>query len=158
MIKQISLHTLEELREQAEASPRLRTNLNFHPTTKDAVQRLAIAMQPGTYVRAHHHPNTWELLTVLKGRFSVLIYNQERQVTQRIVLGEDTRVLEMPVNCWHSVLSLDDGGVIFEVKQGEYIPLREEDYLPGSVPEGDARTSKIMAWYAQAQRGDIYPE
>ena len=59
------------------------------------MQRPAIAMEPGTYIRPHRHPQT-ELLTKLRGRFVVLQFNDDGVVTQRTLLGEETKVLEMP--------------------------------------------------------------
>ena len=55
--------------QQAQQSPRQRANCNLHPQLDDPIQRLAIAMEPGTYVRPHRHPHTWELLYPLRGRF-----------------------------------------------------------------------------------------
>lgn len=156
MIKQISQDNMCELITKAAHSPRLRQNLNLHPAPEDDVQRLAIAMEPGTYVRAHRHPHTWELLIPLRGRFLVLIYDNDSKVTDRLWLGGDTRLLEIPANTWHSVLSLDEGGVIFEVKHGAYQPIVEKDHLPGSAPEGDPRVKATLEWYAQAEVGDVF--
>ena len=153
-MKQITCQNLIELAAQASASPRLRANCNMHPELQDPVQRLAIAMEPGTYVRVHRHPHTWELLTPLSGRFVVLNFDDQGRVIARTVLGADSAVLETPANTWHAVLSLDAGGVIFEVKQGGYQPIASYDYFPGSPAEGDAGVAGLMAWYAEAQMGD----
>jgi cupin fold WbuC family metalloprotein len=75
--------------------PSLGAHRNLHPELSDPVQRLAIAMEPGTYVRPHRHPHTFELLTALSGRFLVLNFDDNGNVTQRVVLGEDCKVLEM---------------------------------------------------------------
>ncbi|HDN2672217.1 TPA: WbuC family cupin fold metalloprotein [Klebsiella michiganensis] len=109
------------------ASPRLRAHRNFHPDLSDPVQRLAVAMEPGTYVRPHRHPHTFELLTSLSGRFVVLTFDDAGNVTERVVLGEECKVLEMAAGTWHAVLSMDKGGVIFEVKYGGYQPVSEQD-------------------------------
>ncbi len=156
MIKLITRDTLSDLGQRAAEAPRLRSNLNLHPQESDQVQRLAIAMEPGTYVRIHRHPHTWELLTALKGRFIVLIYNDEGQVINKLRLGEDLRLLEIPANTWHSVLSLDDGAVIFEVKHGAYQPVTEQDSFPGSPVDGDERVAATLEWYETANVGDVY--
>ena len=78
-MKQITFSDLQEQSEQAENSPRLRAHRNFHPELSDAVQRLAIAMEPGTYIRPHRHPHTFELLLPLSGRFVVLNFLQGRK-------------------------------------------------------------------------------
>jgi len=153
-LKQITPTALDELSRQAAQSPRLRANLNLHDELSDPVQRLAIAMEPGTYVRPHRHPHTWELLTPISGRFLVLHFDEDGTVTARTVLGEDCRVLENPAGAWHAVLSLDAGGVIFEVKLGPYQPLAESDQAPWSAHGDDPEAANLMAWYASAQIGD----
>lgn len=155
-MKQITPAMLDELSRQAQQSPRRRANLNLHPELADPIQRLAIAMEPDTYVRPHRHPHTWELLYPLRGRFLVLYFDDTGRVTARTILGEDCQTLENPAGQWHAVLSLDTGGVIFEVKHGPYRAIGEEDYLPGSASEGEA-VAQTLAWYAGAQVGDTAP-
>lgn len=153
-MKQISISDLQAISHKAQASPRRRANLNLHPVLEDAIQRLAIAMEPDTYVRPHRHPHTWELLYPLSGRFLVLHFDDQGVVIDRTVLGEDCAVLENPAGVWHAVLSLDVGGVIFEVKHGPYAPIAEQDYLQGSTAEGGDGIADILLWYAQARIGD----
>ncbi|MGH8506111.1 MAG: WbuC family cupin fold metalloprotein [Stenotrophobium sp.] len=155
-MKQISTHALAELSARALASPRLRANLNLHQELTDPVQRLAIAMEPGTYVRPHRHPQTWELLFPLRGRFVVLHFDDSGKVTARSVLGENSAILENPAGQWHAVLSLDASGVIFEVKHGPYQPPAAADYAPWSPAEGSPEATRLNAWYASAQPGQRY--
>jgi cupin fold WbuC family metalloprotein len=155
-VKQIDRATLTELAAQAQAAPRRRAHLNFHPQLDDPIQRLAVAMEPDTYVRPHRHPHTWEMLHSLAGRFVVLTFDDQGTVLSRTLLGlgeSDTRLLENPAGCWHAVLSLDPGAVIFEVKRGPYRALAEEDYAPWSPAADRAVAGELMAWYATAQIG-----
>ena len=152
-MKQISSSTLAALAQQAQASPRRRANLNLHERLDDPIQRLAIAMEPDTYVRPHRHPHTWELLYPLAGRFVVLHFDAAGTVTDRAVLGAESRVIETPAGGWHAVLSCDPGAVIFEVKHGPYMPIAETDYAPWSPSTDPAATARLMAWYASAQVG-----
>ena len=153
-MKQLNNTMLDALSQQAKQSPRLRANQNLHEELSDTIHRLAIAMEPDTYVRPHRHAHTWELLTALRGRFVVLLFDDAGVVTSRTVLGEECRVIEFPANTWHAVLSLDNGGVIFEVKQGPYAPLTDKDFASwGKAGEGD-EVAQMNAWYARAQVGD----
>ncbi|HAU4900404.1 TPA: cupin fold metalloprotein, WbuC family, partial [Aeromonas hydrophila] len=136
-MKKLDVARLASLADEAAHSPRLRMNHNLHQELADPIQRLAIAMEPGTYIRPHRHLQTWELLTSLQGRFVVLNFDDEGTVIARAVLGETTSVLETPVASWHAVLSLDPGAVIFEVKHGPYAPFREEDFAPWSPAVDD---------------------
>lgn len=129
-MKSLTPAALDALVLQAQQSPRRRANLNLHDTLDASVQRLAIAMEPDTVVLPHRHPQTFELLTPLRGRFRVLHFNDAGTVTQRAVLGEDCALIENRAGAWHAVLSLDTGGVIFEVKQGPYAPQGEADTAP----------------------------
>ena len=149
-MKQISHQSLDALAAAAQASPRRRANLNLHEQLSDPVQRLAIAMEPDTYVRPHRHPHTWEVLYPLRGRFVVLHFDAQGMVTARSVLGDDSAVVETPAGGWHAVLSLDDGGVIFEFKHGPYAAIPEQDYAAWSPAEA---TPELLRWYADAQPG-----
>ncbi len=140
----------------AEQSPRKRMNHNFHTDLNDPVQRLAIAMEPETYVQVHRHPQTWELLTAIAGRFLELIFDNAGTVTDRIVLGEDTTVLEMPAGTWHTVLSLESGSIIFEVKQGPYTPVAEADSADWSPQLTTLQNHPILNWFHSAQIGDRF--
>jgi cupin fold WbuC family metalloprotein len=153
-MKTITLSDMQQQSETAATSPRLRAHRNFHPELSDPVQRLAIAMEPGTYIRPHRHPHTFELLFALSGRFLVLHFDDQGTVIQRVILGEECKALETDAGTWHAVLSLDKGGVIFEVKHGGYQPVAEEDSAAWAPAEGADGTAKLMQWYALAQIGD----
>ncbi len=96
-----------------------------------------------TYVRPHRHPHTFELLLPLRGRFVVLNFDDRGTVTHRAILGK-------PVRCWrwpqerHAVLSLDTGGIIFEVKHGGYQPVAADDYAHWAPAEGEPGTTELM--------------
>lgn len=153
-MKQLDLAMLDTLSAQAKASPRLRANANLHEELADPIQRLAIAMEPDTLIRPHRHWYTWELLTALRGRFVVLLFNELGFVTDRVVLGEGCTVQETPAGVWHGVLSLDTGGVIFEVKHGPYSPIATADFAPGYEAEDAVQCAGLNRWYATAKVGD----
>lgn len=142
---------LDTLAQQAAQSPRLRANANLHTDLSDPVQRLAIAMQPDTLVLPHRHPQTWEVLSALRGRFSVLLFDEDGKVSERAELGEHATVVEIPAGVWHAVLSRDDGAVIFEVKQGPYVPVPEKDVAAWGKGRSAA---ELNGWYAVARVGD----
>jgi len=154
-LKQLTDTALAELTSQALQSPRLRANRNLHEESSDPIQRLAIAMEPETLVLPHRHLHTWEMLLPLRGRFVVLCFDDGGTVTSRTLLGEGCAVIEMPMGTWHAVLSLDSGGVIFEVKHGPYDPQTASDFATWCAADADAQ--RLNAWYAQAQVGDRFP-
>ena len=152
-MKKLTSANLASLSQQARQSPRLRANTNLHLELTDPIQRLAIAMEPDTLILPHRHPHTWEVLTALRGRFTVLVFDDKGRVKERAVLGEDCSVVEIPAGGWHAVLSRDVDGVIFEVKHGPYAPIAEADVAAWSKGRTAA---ELNAWYAQAQLGDEF--
>lgn len=152
-MKQLSQSDLAALTREAVASPRKRMNRNLHEDLADPIQRLAIAMEPETYIRPHFHRHSWELLLPLRGRFVVLQFDEQGTVVDRVVLGEEAAVAETPIGGWHAVLSLDPGAVIFEVKHGPYAPFSEKDFAPWSPAADSAESRELMGWFATAAIG-----
>lgn len=153
-MKTISPADLDALAGAAQRSPRRRMNLNLHAELTDPVQRLAIAMEPDTMVVPHRHQQTFELLHPLRGRFVVLHFDEVGMVSARHVLGEDAAVVETPAGVWHAVLSLDPGGVIFEVKQGPYLPVGPADCAPWAPADGGEDARALLDWFSRARAGD----
>lgn len=156
-MNKLSFDRLSALSAEAQQSPRKRMNHNVHQELTDPIQRLAIAMEPETYIRPHRHTQTWELLTSLRGRFVVLNFDDSGMVIQRAVLGEGESLIETPIGGWHAVLSLDTGAVIFEVKHGPYIPFKEEDFASWAPAADDEKYKALMAWYRHAEVGQRWP-
>ncbi len=157
----VTHETLNALAEEAQNSARLRKNLNLHPDLGDPVQRLFNAMEPGTYIRPHRHArdNGWELMICLRGRFSILIFDETGQVLDRADLQADagTRAVEIPAFTWHAVVSRQPGTIMFEVKPGPYSPVEDKDFASWAPPENSPETLHTLRWYAEAKPGDIAP-
>ena len=155
-MNKLSFDHLSSLSTAAHQSPRKRMNHNLHSELSDPIQRLVIAMEPDTYIRPHRHLQTWELLTSLRGRFVVLTFDDNGVVIDRVVLGEDIAVAETPIAGWHAVLSLDSGGVVFEVKHGPYVPFKEEDFAFWSPSADDDNHKTLMSWLHEAEVGQCW--
>lgn len=122
---------LDELTAQAKASPRLRMNLNFHQSLEEKCHRFLNAMEPGTVVPIHRHPTKDESFVVLRGKVRVSTYNDDGTVLESVVLcREDGRFgVDIAKGVWHAVESLASGSVIFECKEGPFVPHEQEGIL-----------------------------
>jgi cupin fold WbuC family metalloprotein len=77
-MKIITAEIIAELLSSAAASPRKRKNLNLHAELTDPIARFLNAGIAGTYVRPHRHRiGKWELVSVLQGRFDLVIFTSE---------------------------------------------------------------------------------
>ena len=124
-------HLLDEVTERAKASERLRMNYNLHDSLEAKAQRLLNALEPGTLLPVHRHRHTAETYIVLRGCIRVLFYNDEGVLTDAFrVSGPDgVYGVHIPAGQWHTLEVLESGTVIFEVKDGPYMPLGPEDII-----------------------------
>ncbi|HKT32972.1 MAG TPA: WbuC family cupin fold metalloprotein [Gammaproteobacteria bacterium] len=148
-----------ELHAKAVTSPRLRTHYNLHASHEEPIHRMCMAMEPGTYIRPHRHPDKWELLLIVSGEMLVLTFDAAGKVLTRTLLsaGGYTYGVESPAGTWHAVATLAPSTVVFECKAGPYVPTPEQDFAPWAPPEGHAHAAEFERWYKTAQPGDRPP-
>lgn len=117
--------------EDAKTSPRLRMNYNLHESFEDAVQRMFNALEPGTVVPIARHPYSSETLIMLRGRLRVLIYNDNKEIIEDVIIAPNTENIgyHIPKGTWHKVESLESGTVCFETREGPYVPVAPEDIM-----------------------------
>lgn len=122
---------LDKVSADAKSSPRLRMNYNFHQSLDDKCHRMLNAVEPGTVVPIHRHPTKDESFVVLRGKVKVSTYNDDGSVVESVVLcQEDGRFgVDIPKNVWHNLESMTPNSVIFECKEGPYVPHEEEGIL-----------------------------
>lgn len=152
-MKALSPDLLDDLTARAAAAPRLRMNHNLHESLDAPIQRLAIAMEPDTYVRPHRHPHSWELLIALRGSFLFTAFDDAGAVLWRQRLGgaDGLAAFEFEAGTWHTVTSLEPGSIIFEVKHGPYMPVQPADSAAWSPAEGtDEAKAFVTAMRAAA--------
>ena len=124
-------HLLDEVTERAKASERLRMNYNLHDSLEAKAQRLLNALEPGTLLPVHRHRHTAETYIVLRGVIKVLFYDDNKMLTDAFMVSpqEGSYGVNIPAGQWHTLEVLESGTVIFEVKDGPYIPLGPEDII-----------------------------
>ena len=130
-MKIINKELLDEITRQAKESPRLRMNYNLHDNLDAKAQKLLNALEPGTILPIHRHPNTNETYLLLRGKLNVILYNDKKEVleTMHLDTANGNYGLDIPAGQWHSIEVLESGTVILEVKDGPYIPFQPEDIL-----------------------------
>lgn len=158
-MKVIDRALVAQLHDKALGSLRLRTHCNLHAVHDESIQRMCMAMEPGTYIRSHRHPDKWELLLIVSGEMLVLSFDDHGSVLTRTLLsaGGYTYGLENPAGTWHAVATLAPSTVVFECKSGPYAPTPERDFASWAPPEGHVRATEFERWYKSAQPGDQAP-
>ncbi len=127
----IDNNLLDQVTEQAKKSERLRMNHNLHDSLDAKAQRLLNALEPGTILPIHRHRHTAETYIVLRGSINVIFYNDNKTPVEQHLVTPEHGVygVHIPAGQWHNLEVKESGTVIFEVKDGPYTPLKEEDIL-----------------------------
>ena len=122
---------LNDVSAQAKESPRLRKNYNFHQSLDEKCHRMLNAVEPGTEVPIHRHPTKDESFVVLRGKVRSTTYNDDGSVIESVVLcAEEGRYgVDIPKGVWHKLESLESGSVVFECKEGPFVPHEEDGIL-----------------------------
>ena len=115
----------------AKESNRLRMNYNFHDSLNAPCQRLLNALEPGTVVPIHRHKHTSETYILLRGKLRMMFYNDDKEMIEETILSSESTHygIHIPAGVWHSMEVLASGTVIFETKDGPYMPIQECDIL-----------------------------
>lgn len=127
----IDQQVLENLTAKAKTSPRLRMNLNFHQSLDEKCHRFLNALEPVTEVPVHHHPMKDETFVLLRGKVKVRTYADDGTEKESILLNPaDGRYgVNIPKGVWHTLECLESGSVIFECKEGPFVPHEEDGIL-----------------------------
>jgi cupin fold WbuC family metalloprotein len=127
---------------QAKKSLRKRQNYNFHETLDAKLQRMLNAIEPSTYVRPHKHenPDKVESFVILKGRVLIVEFDDSGSIESTAVLSFTDGVygVEIPPRTWHTIISLESGTVVYEIKEGPYSPLNDKDFASWAPEENSS--------------------
>ncbi len=126
---------LDQVSIQAKESTRLRMNYNFHQSLDDKCHRMLNAVEPGTEVPIHRHPTKDESFVILRGKVRSTTYNDDGSIIDSVVLSQEEGVygVDIPKGVWHKLESLEPNSVIFECKEGPFVPHEEDGIL--ELPE-----------------------
>lgn len=122
---------LNQVSSQAKDSPRLRMNYNLHESLDDTTHRFFNAMEPGTIVPIHRHRDTAETFILVRGKMRVVFYDDNKNIIEDTILSSANANygVHIPIGVWHWIEILESNTVTFEVKEGPYHPLTDEDIM-----------------------------
>jgi cupin fold WbuC family metalloprotein len=136
----------DNLTGQAKVSPRLRQHRNVHQSYQEASQRLFNAIEPGSYIRPHRHASDPrdELLIAVRGVMAIVTFDDQGAVTNVLRFGSEKYGVEMAVGAevssstWHTVIVLEPGCVLLELKAGPFDPNKPKVLAPWAPEENSA--------------------
>lgn len=148
--------SLEELSIRAKRSPRLRQHCNIHQSYQDPCQRLLNAIEPNSYIRPHRHKSDPrdEMLVAVRGLMALVTFGDDGSVTGVVRLATEQYgakacpLAELSSDVWHTVVALESGCVLLEIKAGPFDPDQPKDlalWAPEeNSEEAQAYLSKLL--------------
>jgi cupin fold WbuC family metalloprotein len=134
---------------KAAASPRRRAHHNLHDMSEPC-HRLAVGLQPDTYIPPHRHlsADKAETLLVLQGRLGLLLFaeNGSLQQTRLLEAGGDCQGVDLAPGQFHALVVLAADTILFECKAGPYRPLVEAEQVAWAPREGEPGMTEYLAW------------
>jgi cupin fold WbuC family metalloprotein len=141
--------------EDARRNARLREIHCFHQDDGERLHRMLNAMEPGTYIRPHRHldPPKAESVVVLSGALGLVLFDDDgNPLDDDFVLMSNARGvigIDLRPAVWHTLLTLETGTVMFEVKPGPYQSASDKDFAvwapQENTPEADVYLAGLEA-------------
>lgn len=148
-MKTLDRDFLDDLGQQAAASPRRRQHFNLHTSHVDPCQRLVNYLWGDSYIRPHRHsvdPKP-ETLIALQGAMGCIGFDDRGDVTRlvRFGAGADCSVIVVEPGEWHTVVALGDSAILFEVKAGPFDSSAAKEPASWAAEEGSDAASAYLA-------------
>ena len=156
-MKALDAQYLNDLTGLAKNSPRFRQHRNIHQSYQDACQRLFNAIEPGSYIRPHRHASEprEELLIAIRGSMALITFDDQGSVTGILRFGSEKHGSDLAVGAevasstWHTVVALEHGCVLLEVKAGPFDPNQPKDLAMWAPEEGSAMAQGYLQVIAE---------
>ncbi len=158
MISQFDKTFLDNLKQQAKTSSRLRSHHLQHKDHCEPVQRIVIALARGTFVKPHHHPEQFEWMQIIEGQVLLVEFDSDGVIKEKLILNSegDLRLVESNPGTWHGLIPLTETAVITEVKAGPFTAPKPELFAPWAPNEGDNNCQTFNQWLEHAKLDDSF--
>ncbi|RHP62182.1 WbuC family cupin fold metalloprotein [Bacteroides sp. OF04-15BH] len=133
----IDQELLNHLSDEARKNSRLRASFDLRNSTEDLSQRMLNAIEPGTVIPIHRHQHSSETLIIIRGKLREFLYDESGALDKVVEMeaGGTCTIMQIEKGQWHSLECLKSGTIIFEAKDGPYMPISAEDILDNKIEE-----------------------
>jgi len=125
-ISSIGKKEIDLLKAAVAATPLKRVRINLHPSNEDSLHEMFIAIQKGSYIRPHKHPNKSEAFHTVYGSAQVIIFNDEGDIKQVVHLDAENAnkpfYYRMSKPYFHTLLVESELLVVHEITNGPFVP------------------------------------
>ena len=153
-IRRLDRSNLDTLIEKSHLSPRKRSPTPLQSSEYTGPQCLINPMQPDSYVQPHRHSYE-EIWMPIQGRFILGLFDENGNPIERVDLSKNhVLYFRVPGNVYHSVLSLEQDSVFFNITQGPFDQKAAKDFAPWAPRE--ASNPLLIKDYLQDLREKLF--
>lgn len=159
-MKIFSNQYFHDLINTAKNSQRLRSHANIHESYEAKCQKFFNAIRADSYICPHRHSldSRDECLLAIKGLFGLITFTDAGLINSIVLFGGELYAeklfiatgVNLPAAIWHTVVSLDDSSVLFEVKGGPFLPHLAKELAPWAPKEGEINAVDYLAFLKKA--------
>lgn len=143
-MRKINNELLNRISAEARESQRRRKNFNFHSESDDPLQRMLNALEPDTYIQPHRHinPDKREAFLILRGAICLIEFDEWGKIVDHFVMkaGSGDEGAEITPGVYHSLISLEPGTIIYEIKDGPWDINTDKEFAPWAPNEGSSES------------------
>ena len=143
---------IEELIAFARSQPNRRARLLLHPTRKDSLQEMIIALPLTSCDHPHINDLSSKSFTALSGQFAVMRFADDGTWLRPIVLSAGdwpgTRLVRLRKPTWHTIIPLQGETVFLETIVGPFTGNRFAEWFPAEDSQERAEAQERLRLHA----------
>lgn len=136
----LTLSLVGKLLAQSRQSPRKRMLQKLHKSLDAPAHRMFNALQPGTYIMPHRHPDPAkeETVLVMAGSMLFIRFTDHGEIAEQVLLqpGTETFGVDVAPNVYHTYVPLKPDTLVFECKSGPYSAETDKEVPDWAPREG----------------------
>lgn len=94
--------------------------INFHKSNKDMLQVMLMFYKKKFTYPSHYSINKTESFSVIKGKFKIIFYDNNKKIKKSIILGKKNLIYKLNKNIFHKIIPLSNYSIALEVLDGPY--------------------------------------
>ncbi len=125
-IATISEKEIDFLKAAVKETPLKRVRLNLHSSNEDGLHEMFIAIEKGSYIRPHKHPNKSEAFHAVYGAAQIVIFTDEGDIKAVVDLHANAPgkpfYYRLSKPYFHTLLLQSELLIIHEITNGPFVP------------------------------------
>lgn len=149
----VGVKEIEVLRNAVRNTSKRRARINAHPDSADELHEMIIAIERGSYIRPHIHPNKSESFHIVEGAVDLVFFDEAGEIIRVLPLaapgGTEAFYYRMSRPFYHTLIIRSDILIVHEITNGPFLP---EATVFGSFAPPDTDVVAVARYQADLEK------